>query len=111
MTSALSDVADQKFDFVIAGRQSCLRAASVCVADPCLLQAEAYVAFPICVTENRRLILRQTAGLTVAARLTEDPNISVAVLEAGAANIDDPLLGMPKSLLYRISNDLISTTA
>lgn len=46
-----------------------------------------------------RLIFLQTAGLTVAARLTEDPAITVAVLEAGAANIDDPLLGKLKSLL------------
>ncbi|CCM05250.1 uncharacterized protein FIBRA_07460 [Fibroporia radiculosa] len=30
-----------------------------------------------------------TAGLTVAARLTEDPSVSVLVLEAGGANIDD----------------------
>lgn len=60
---------------------------------------EAYVALPAYVTENWRLILPQTAGLTVAARLTEDPTITVAVLEAGAANIDDPLLGRLKSLL------------
>ncbi|THH28509.1 hypothetical protein EUX98_g5668 [Antrodiella citrinella] len=31
-----------------------------------------------------------TAGLTVAGRLAEDPNVSVAVLEAGGANLDDP---------------------
>ncbi|KAH8099870.1 GMC oxidoreductase [Cristinia sonorae] len=36
-----------------------------------------------------------TAGLTVAARLAEDPSVSVVVLEAGAANLNDPkiLLG------------------
>ena len=37
---------------------------------------------------------RQTAGLTLAARLTEDPNVNVVVLEAGEANIDDPELRM-----------------
>ncbi|KAI0089317.1 hypothetical protein BDY19DRAFT_945207 [Irpex rosettiformis] len=31
-----------------------------------------------------------TAGLVLAARLTEDPNVSVAVLEGGDANLDDP---------------------
>ncbi|KAH9943228.1 alcohol oxidase [Epithele typhae] len=30
-----------------------------------------------------------TAGLTIAARLTEDPNVSVLVLEAGQTNIGD----------------------
>lgn len=36
-----------------------------------------------------------TAGLCVAARLTEDPNISVAVLEAGANRMDDPKVSTP----------------
>ncbi|KLO08738.1 GMC oxidoreductase [Schizopora paradoxa] len=36
-----------------------------------------------------------TAGLTVAARLSEDPNVTVAVLEAGSANFDDPLINVP----------------
>ena len=30
--------------------------------------------------------------MTVAARLVEDPNVSVVVLEAGPNNVDDPLL-------------------
>lgn len=38
-----------------------------------------------------------TAGLCLAARLTEDPNISVCVLEAGAAHLNDPDLIRPAS--------------
>ncbi|EMD40394.1 hypothetical protein CERSUDRAFT_91114 [Gelatoporia subvermispora B] len=38
-----------------------------------------------------------TAGLTVAARLSEDPNVSVLVLEAGVANLNDPELLRPCS--------------
>nr|GAT54545.1 GMC oxidoreductase [Mycena chlorophos] len=36
-----------------------------------------------------------TAGLTLAARLTEDPNVTVAVLEAGEHNIGEPLIDLP----------------
>lgn len=36
-----------------------------------------------------------TAGLVVAARLTENPNVHVGVLEAGAANLLDPMIMMP----------------
>ncbi|KAG4436057.1 hypothetical protein IFR05_008447 [Cadophora sp. M221] len=36
-----------------------------------------------------------TAGLTVAARLTENANIKVGVLEAGTANIGDPMIMTP----------------
>ena len=35
-----------------------------------------------------------TAGLVLAARLTEDPNVTVAVLEDGDANLDDPAICM-----------------
>lgn len=36
-----------------------------------------------------------TAGLTVAARLSENPTCQVGVLEAGAANIGDPMIMVP----------------
>ena len=36
-----------------------------------------------------------TAGLAVAARLSENPNITVGVLEAGAARLNDPSILTP----------------
>ncbi|KAA1466849.1 alcohol oxidase [Dentipellis sp. KUC8613] len=38
-----------------------------------------------------------TAGLTVATRLSENPEVSVLVLEAGGANINDPAILRPAS--------------
>ena len=36
-----------------------------------------------------------TAGLVVAARLTEDPNCQVLVLEAGETRLEDPRVAIP----------------
>jgi choline dehydrogenase-like flavoprotein len=45
-----------------------------------------------------------TAGLVVAARLTENPNIHVGVLEAGPANIGDPMIMMPSMYVKAIGD-------
>jgi choline dehydrogenase-like flavoprotein len=39
----------------------------------------------------------QTAGLCLAARLSEDPAKSVLVVEAGEANLNDPAILRPAS--------------
>ncbi|KAJ7141591.1 alcohol oxidase [Mycena filopes] len=54
-----------------------------------------------------------TCGLTLAARLTENPGVSVLVLEAGAANLDDPNILTPAMFGIHFTNpqyDWASTT-
>lgn len=41
-----------------------------------------------------------TAGLCVAARLTENPDVTVGVLEAGGNKLGDPLVDTPAAFLH-----------
>jgi choline dehydrogenase-like flavoprotein len=40
-----------------------------------------------------------TAGLVIAARLTEDPNVTVGILEAGGNGLNDMLIDAPNLFL------------
>ncbi|KAI1818224.1 GMC oxidoreductase [Poronia punctata] len=46
-----------------------------------------------------------TAGLAVAARLSEDPDLLVGVLEAGSAGFDDDLISNPGRSLQALGSD------
>ena len=74
MTNAfeITEVADKTFDYVIVGG-----------------------GVSHCTTYwNQLANLEQTAGHTLAARPTEDPSVSVVVLEAGQAHLDDPIISI-----------------
>ncbi|KAJ5794344.1 Glucose-methanol-choline oxidoreductase [Penicillium paradoxum] len=45
-----------------------------------------------------------TAGLTVASRLSEDPNVTVGVIEAGKYRIGDPLVDTPAASSHMMGN-------
>jgi choline dehydrogenase len=47
-----------------------------------------------------------TAGLTLAARLTEDPNIRVGVIEAGQNRLADPNILVPGCMESEIHLEL-----
>ncbi|KAG8527746.1 uncharacterized protein KY384_007900 [Bacidia gigantensis] len=46
-----------------------------------------------------------TAGLTIAARLSEDPGVKVGVLEAGPAKLDDVNVAIPAAFTKLIGNE------
>jgi choline dehydrogenase-like flavoprotein len=39
-------------------------------------------------------------GLTIAARLSEDINVNVGLIEAGVSHFDDPLVDVPGEYVY-----------
>lgn len=45
-----------------------------------------------------------TAGLVVAARLTENPDVTVGVIEAGKNRLEDPLVDTPALFLQMLGN-------
>lgn len=45
-----------------------------------------------------------TAGLAVAARLSENADVSVGVIEAGKNRLDDPLVDTPGAFLQMFGN-------
>jgi len=46
-----------------------------------------------------------TAGLAVAARLSENPDVSVGVIEAGKNKLDDPVVDTPAMFLQMFGNE------
>jgi len=46
-----------------------------------------------------------TAGLTIAARLSENEDVTVGVIEAGKNKLDDPLVDTPAAFLQMFGNE------
>jgi len=46
-----------------------------------------------------------TTGLVVATRLSEDPSVSVLVLEAGAPHLNDPANLIPSFYINQVGNE------
>jgi choline dehydrogenase-like flavoprotein len=45
-----------------------------------------------------------TAGLAIAVRLSEDPSVTVGIIEAGKYRIDDPLIDTPAAVMQLFEN-------
>ncbi|KLO19190.1 GMC oxidoreductase [Schizopora paradoxa] len=51
-----------------------------------------------------------TAGLVLAARLTEDPNVTVLVIEAGTHHVEEPVIDVPGYMGRGIANPKLDWT-
>ncbi|KAE9364456.1 GMC oxidoreductase [Stipitochalara longipes BDJ] len=67
---------------------------------PCLVSIDAFLE----VDFDFIVVGGGTAGLVVAARLTEKPNVHVGVLEAGPTHLNDPLIMTPALYSQTVGN-------